>query len=127
MQPYVVRSAGGDQLIAVICRIGFGTVNILVLGATGVLGNAVFRSLSKASSTRVSGTIRADAARGLFASELADRLIVVDDIENPGLLAGVFGTVRPDVVIICVAVGRPAPADPMRSIAVYSVLPRRLA
>jgi dTDP-4-dehydrorhamnose reductase len=117
----------GIRLIAAICRIGFGTVNILVLGATGLLGNAVFRSLSKASGMRVSGTIRADAGRGLFASELADRLLVVDDIENPDLLAGLFGAVRPDVVINCVAVGRPAPADPMRSIAVYSVLPRRLA
>jgi dTDP-4-dehydrorhamnose reductase len=31
------------------------------------------------------------------------------------------------VVVNCVAVGRPAPADPMRSILVHAVLPRRLS
>ena len=35
--------------------------------------------------------------------------------------------VAPDVVVNCIAVGRPTPADPMRSIQVYSVLPQRLS
>lgn len=102
-------------------------MNILVLGATGLLGNAVFRSMSKASGARVDGTIRREAARGLFAPEYAARLTVVEDIENPNELAGLLDAARPDVVINCIAIGRPAPADPMRSIEVYSVLPRRLS
>jgi dTDP-4-dehydrorhamnose reductase len=102
-------------------------MKVLVLGATGLLGNAVFRGLSKASGARVAGTIRREAARGLFDPELATRLIVVEDLENPDRLAGLLDAARPDVVINCLAVGRPAPADPMRSIAVYSVLPRRLS
>ncbi|WP_354084023.1 SDR family oxidoreductase [Bradyrhizobium sp. S3.3.6] len=102
-------------------------MKILVLGATGLLGNAMFRSLSKASGTHIVGMIRGEAARGLFIPELADRLIVVDDIENTDGLARLFDVVRPDLVINCISVGRPAPADPMRLIAVYSVLPRRLA
>jgi dTDP-4-dehydrorhamnose reductase len=101
-------------------------VKILVLGATGLLGNAVFRSMSKASGARVEGTIRDEAARGLFAPEHAARLIVVEDLENPQGLARLFDGVGPDVVVNCVAAGRPAPADPMRSILVHSVLPRRL-
>jgi dTDP-4-dehydrorhamnose reductase len=101
-------------------------VKILVLGATGLLGNAVFRSMSKVSGARVEGTIRREAARGLFAPELAARLIVVEDLENPQGLARLFDGARPDVVVNCVAAGRPAPADPMRSIMVHSVLPRRL-
>jgi len=102
-------------------------VKILVLGATGLLGNAVFRSMSQASGLRVTGTIRREAARGSFAPELAGRLTVVADIEDPDQLARLFDPVRPDVVINCIAAGRPAPADPMRSIQVYSVLPRRLS
>jgi dTDP-4-dehydrorhamnose reductase len=102
-------------------------VKILVLGATGLLGNAVFRGLSKAADARVEGTIRQDAARGLFAPEHSSRLTVVGDIENPEQLARLFDAAAPDVVVNCVAVGRPAPADPMRSIFVYSVLPRRLS
>jgi dTDP-4-dehydrorhamnose reductase len=101
-------------------------VKILVLGATGLLGNAVFRSMSKASGARVAGTIRDEAARGLFAPEHAARLIVVEDLENPEGLARLFDAAGPDVVVNCVAAGRPAPADPMRSILVHSVLPRRL-
>jgi dTDP-4-dehydrorhamnose reductase len=101
-------------------------VKILVLGATGLLGNAVFRSMSKASGARVEGTIRDEAARGLFPPEHAPRLIVVEDLENPQELARLFDGAGPDVVINCIAAGRPAPADPMRSILVHSVLPRRL-
>ena len=41
-------------------------VKVLVLGATGLLGNAVFRSLSKMPGAQVTGTIRQEAARGLF-------------------------------------------------------------
>jgi dTDP-4-dehydrorhamnose reductase len=101
-------------------------VKILVLGATGLLGNAVFRSMSKASGARVEGTIRHEAARGLFAPEHAAHLTVVEDLANPQGLARLFDGVGPDLVVNCVAVGRPAPADPMRSILVHSVLPRRL-
>jgi dTDP-4-dehydrorhamnose reductase len=90
------------------------------------LGNAVFRSMSKTSSARVEGTIRHEAARGLFAPEHAARLTVVEDLEHPHALARLFDGAGPDVVVNCVAVGRPAPADPMRSILVHSVLPRRL-
>jgi dTDP-4-dehydrorhamnose reductase len=101
-------------------------VKILVLGATGLLGNAVFRSMSKASGARVEGTIRHEAARGLFAPEHAARLIVVEDLEDPQGLARLFDHVGPDVVVNCVAARRPAPADPMHSILIHSVLPRRL-
>jgi dTDP-4-dehydrorhamnose reductase len=102
-------------------------VNILVLGATGLLGNAMFRSMSKASGARVHGTIRKEAARGLFPQEDAGRLIIVDDVEKPAAIARLFDAVHPNVVINCIAAGRPAPADPLRSIEVYSVLPRRLS
>ncbi|MHB8270823.1 dTDP-4-dehydrorhamnose reductase family protein [Bradyrhizobium sp.] len=101
-------------------------MKILVLGATGLLGNAVFRSMSKASGARVEGTMRREAARGLFAPEHAARLIVVEDLENPRELERLFDGAGPDVVVNCVATGRPAPTDPMRSILVHSVLPRRL-
>jgi dTDP-4-dehydrorhamnose reductase len=102
-------------------------VKILVLGATGLLGNAVFRGLSKRPNARVEGTIRHEAARGLFAPEHSSRLIVVGDIENPEQLARLLETVGPDLVVNCIAVGRPAPTDAMRSISVYSVLPQRLS
>jgi dTDP-4-dehydrorhamnose reductase len=102
-------------------------VNILVLGATGLLGNAVFRSMSRKPHARVDGTIRHEAARGLFVPEHAERLSIVEDVENLDQLARLFQAIEPDVVVNCIAAGRPAPAEPTRSIDVYSVLPRRLS
>ena len=102
-------------------------VKILVLGTTGLLGNAVFRSLSTGPNVRVHGTIRREADRGLFAPGLAGDLSVVEDIEKPEQIARLFDVVCPEVIINCVAPGRPAPADPMRSIMIYSLLPRRLS
>ena len=123
----MVLAARGDPGPISVAHLADNGVNVLVLGATGLLGNAVFRSVSAASDLRVTGTIRREAARGLFAPELADRLTVVGDIEDPDQLARLLDAVRPDVVVNCIAAGRPAPADPMRSIQVYSVLPRRLS
>lgn len=102
-------------------------VKILVLGATGLLGNAVFRSMLNAPGARVVGTIRQESSRALFSDEDAGRLICVGDIENAAELAALFGSIVPDVVVNCIAAGRPAPPDPMRLIQTYSVLPRRLA
>jgi dTDP-4-dehydrorhamnose reductase len=102
-------------------------VKILILGATGLLGNAVFRSMSKVSDAQVEGTMRHEAARGLFAPEHSSRLTVVEDIENPEQLVRLLEAAGPDVVVNCIAAGRPAPTDPMRSISVYSVLPQRLS
>jgi len=102
-------------------------VNILVLGATGLLGNAMFRSMSKLANARVTGSIRRAEARALFAPEHGAQLAVIGNAEDPAELAGLLDATAPDVVINCIAVGRPAPADPLRSIHVYSVLPQRLS
>jgi dTDP-4-dehydrorhamnose reductase len=102
-------------------------MNILVLGATGLLGNAMFRGLSKAPNAVVHGTVRREADRELFVSQHAARLIVGGDLENPDDLRWLFDRARPDVVVNCIAVGRPAPADPLRSISVYAMLPQRLS
>lgn len=102
-------------------------MNILVLGATGMLGNAMFRSMSKLPDALVSGSIRREDARKLFPPEHAARLVVIDDAEDIAQLARLLDAVAPDVVVNCIAVGRPAPADPLRSIRVYSVLPQRLS
>ncbi len=120
-------TARRQPCVAPAARLADNAVNILVLGATGLLGNAMFRSMSKAPGARVDGTIRREAARALFAPEHAACLTVVEDIEHPERLARLFDAVCPDAVINCIAVGRPAPADPMRSILVHSVLPQRLS
>jgi dTDP-4-dehydrorhamnose reductase len=107
-------------------RVG-GPMKILVLGATGMLGNAMFRALSQAPDAVVHGTLRQEAGRALFAPQDSARLMVVGDLENSEHLARLFDAIRPDVVVNCVALRRPVPADPIRSIMVYAVLPQRLS
>jgi dTDP-4-dehydrorhamnose reductase len=102
-------------------------MNILVLGATGLLGSAMYRRLSTILGASVSGTIRTEAARLRFAPALRDGLVVGGDLEQNEGLTALFTAVQPDVVVNCLAVGRPLPPDPMRSILVYSVLPQRLS
>jgi dTDP-4-dehydrorhamnose reductase len=102
-------------------------MNILVLGATGLLGNAMLRALAKTPNAIVHGTIRHEAVRRLFSPEDAARLVMVGDLEIPEQLERLFKTLRPDVVVNCVAVGRPAPADPVRSIRAHALLPQRLS
>lgn len=102
-------------------------MKILVLGATGLLGNAMFRVLSQADNClEVYGTTRSDAARVHFAPELASRLIAVENLEEPMQLATLLDTHAPAAVVNCTALPRAQFQDFSRLIAVFSLLPRRL-
>jgi dTDP-4-dehydrorhamnose reductase len=74
-------------------------MNILIFGATGMLGHAVFRVLSNNKSLNVFGTIRSDSAKKLFPKELADNLIPNVDVESDECLTRAFEISRPDLVI----------------------------
>jgi len=99
---------------------------ILVLGATGMLGNAVFRVLSEDSRLQVFGTVRRKEARCFFISELASRLIVLKNIECQDELDELFISLCPEIVINCIAERKPTTSDVIKSIKIYSLLPHRL-
>ncbi|MBL9030053.1 MAG: SDR family oxidoreductase [Caedimonas sp.] len=102
-------------------------MSILVLGATGLLGNAVFRVLSESGDCPVFGTIRNVEAQQFFIPELASRLQVVEDLRDEAQMITLFDLLRPNVVVNCTALGKDTPQDPMKMVSVFSVLPRRLA
>ena len=102
-------------------------LRVLVLGATGMLGSAVYRVLSDHNDMQAYGTVRSEAACKLFRREFRQGLKVVKDLENPIDLQLVLDSIAPDVVINCTSQGTPAPKDPMRSISIFSVLPHRLS
>ena len=105
----------------------------LVLGATGLLGSAVYRALSEGgpdasgAPLAVAGTIRDGGARRFFAPPLADGLRVVGDLQDAGELDRLLDAVGPSVVINCLSLARAAWSEPLRLFAMLSVLPRRLA
>lgn len=102
-------------------------MRVVVLGAAGMLGNAMFRVLSEHKGWEVFGTIRSDNAKHYFASELTARLMLTDDLEDHAQLVKLVEEVRPQVVVNCVALRRTNSIDPMRAISVFSILPQRLA
>lgn len=102
-------------------------MRVLVLGATGLLGNTVFRVLAENPELDVYGTCRAEQDKSFFIAELAKRLLAGGDLLSNDALSRLFEEVRPNVVINCVGARRMEPLDLAQSLAVYSVLPHRLA
>jgi dTDP-4-dehydrorhamnose reductase len=102
---------------------------VLVLGATGMLGNAVLRLFAKSAGYEVVGSARSSSALQLLASELSDRLICGVDVENMDSLISLFAQARPDVVINCIGlVKQLAEAnDPLAALPINALLPHRLA
>ena len=92
-----------------------------------MLGNVVFRVLSEDPGLQVFGTVRGIEAKRYFVSELASRLIVLEDIKVQNELEQLFVSLCPDIVINCIAVRNPTSSDVIRSINIYSLLPHRLA
>jgi dTDP-4-dehydrorhamnose reductase len=104
-------------------------MKVLVLGVTGMLGNAVFRVLSGQPDLRVFGSARGASARCYFPEQWQSNIVSGVDVENHDSLVRLFGEVRPDIVINCVGlVKQLADAeDPLQAIPINALLPHRLA
>jgi len=104
-------------------------MNILVLGVSGMLGNAMFRFLSEQQVLNVFGTARSSSTLKHFPAKLAKRIMAGIDVENQDILMQVFVEVRPAVVVNCVGlIKQLADSDnPLMALPINAVLPHRLA
>lgn len=104
-------------------------MKILVLGVSGMLGNTVFRYLSKNRSDEVIGSARSSSVLRAFVPELASKIILGTDVENSDALAYLFARVKPNAVINCIGlIKQLAEAnEPLHAIPINSLLPHRLA
>ncbi len=102
---------------------------VLVLGATGMLGNAVLRLFSQSAGYEVVGSARSTNTLRLLPDDLFDRVICGVDVENIDSLISLFARVRPDVVINCIGVVKQLVEadDPLTAIPINALLPHRLA
>lgn len=105
-------------------------MKILVLGATGMLGHALFSHLSGRTEFSVFATAR--GTEGLdrwFPPKLLQRVRGGVDAERIDSVVRALEEIRPDVVVNCVGVVKQLPSamDPIVSIAVNALFPHLLA
>jgi dTDP-4-dehydrorhamnose reductase len=100
-----------------------------VVGASGMLGNAVTRFFDQSPGFQVFATLRGAAPAKLLTDGLRERLISGVDVENPDALQAVFISVRPQLVVNCVGLVKQLASveDPLQAIPINSLLPHRLA
>ena len=102
---------------------------VVVLGASGLLGNAVLRLFAQSAGYEAVGSARSTNALRLLPEDLSDRVICGVDVENIYSLISLFAKVQPDVVINCVGLVKQLSEadDPLVAIPLNSLLPHRLA
>ena len=104
-------------------------IKVLVLGATGMLGNAVLRFFSQSADYEAVGSARSTSALRLLPANLSDRVVCGVDVEHIDSLICLFSKVQPDVVINCIGLVKQLTEadDPLVAIPINSMLPHRLA
>jgi dTDP-4-dehydrorhamnose reductase len=104
-------------------------MKILVLGITGMLGSAVFKTFSDDPAYEVWGTLRSSVGGRNFPEASRERLLTGVDVLDQDALVAAFAQVRPDVVINCVGlIKQLADAkDPLTALPINAMLPHRLA
>ena len=102
---------------------------ILVLGASGMLGNAVFRYFATQTAHDVVGIVRAAGSAQRLPAELRERIAAGGDVEDVDALMRVFDRHRPTVVVNCVGLVKQLEdsKNPLAAIPINAVLPHRLA
>ncbi|MDO8298695.1 SDR family oxidoreductase [Lacisediminimonas sp.] len=104
-------------------------MRILILGASGMLGNAMMRRLSVSDELEVYGSVRSASMKKYFDAAIAKRIITGLDVENADALTRAFLEVRPQVVINCIGLVKQfsEAEDPLVALPINAMLPHRLA
>jgi dTDP-4-dehydrorhamnose reductase len=106
-----------------------GSMRILVIGASGMIGSATLLVLSERPDWEVFGTVRDGALRPLFPDRVAERLVDGIDVQRTADLIRALERVQPAVVINCAGVTKHQPDsdDCLTSIPINAVMPHLLA
>lgn len=104
-------------------------MRVLVLGATGMLGNVMFRVLSENNNMEVFGSVRTKKYDKFFSKSILSKLIECRDVTNTKNLLKIFENIKPDIVINCISLSKKnlKVSDPLSIIPIYALLPHQLS
>jgi dTDP-4-dehydrorhamnose reductase len=104
-------------------------MKVLILGASGMLGSAMFKTLSKNESLQVVASLRDHRKSSFFDDSLRANLIAGIDILDQDSLVQLLTNTRPDVVINCVGLIKQLgnAKDPLVALPLNAMFPHRLA
>jgi dTDP-4-dehydrorhamnose reductase len=104
-------------------------MKILVLGASGMIGSAIFRVLSKKNAFEVWGSIRSNKWKDFFSPNQQGRLVICEDLLDQTELNHLFSKIQPDTVINCVGLTKhnKDANDILLAVPLNTLLPHRLA
>ena len=104
-------------------------MNILVLGASGMLGSAVFRYFSQYNGFNVIGSVRNDIYSKKLKENKFSEVIQGIDIKNHDDLVSLFAKTKPNIVINCIGLVKQLKIsnDPLSSLQINAILPHQLA
>ena len=102
--------------------------DVLILGATGMLGSAVLRYFCFRETHKVFGTMRGIRAPSDL-KDVESHIIGGVDVEDVDTVIGLFAEYRPKTVINCVGLVKQLAGsnDPLKCMPINSLLPHRLA
>lgn len=102
---------------------------VLVLGISGMLGNAIFRYLSRTTNYEIYGTVRSNSNKNFFAPQLHSNIISGVDVENHDSMVALFNSVRPEIVVNCVGLVKQLKESEsvLVAIPINTLLPHKLA
>jgi len=102
-------------------------MRVLILGASGLLGNTLFRYLCRNDALDVYGTTRSNLLGRQFSLTLIDRLLPVVDLLDLSQVVDLLNVLKPKVIINCISISDIASASFEKLVAVFSIFPRRLS
>jgi dTDP-4-dehydrorhamnose reductase len=104
-------------------------MKVLVLGASGMIGSAMFRTLHRHEGLRVWGSIRRKDSMRFFTKDEGENLLVTGSVDASDVLARLFAKVGPEVVINCIGLTKHhrEADDPLLAVPLNTLLPHRLA
>jgi dTDP-4-dehydrorhamnose reductase len=102
---------------------------ILVLGASGMLGNAIYLYFSNETQHKVYGSIRSGDNIKFFPQDVRENLIVNVDVFDDIKIECLIDEIRPEILINCIGVVKQLgnANEPLTAIPINSLLPHKLA